>query len=219
MWQSGVWGPLLRAVKSLYNQSRNVVRIASNKSYLFLVHDVFRQGCPLSLVLFIICMDQMGSGLGTTGFHHCFLWMMLSYWLSLTRTFSMCWSILQLCYAAGMRITSSKSETMVLNRKAVVCRFQVRGSPCLKWRNSSILGSCSRMRDGWNVWLTDGAMQQQQYCCRYTDLLRGRSWVQRRDSQFTSQSMFRLSSMVMTDRTRSWLMTDFQVAYFIEMNR
>jgi len=37
-WEYGVWGPLLRAVKSLYNLSRSLVRIAGSKSDLFSVH-------------------------------------------------------------------------------------------------------------------------------------------------------------------------------------
>ncbi|KAK3523478.1 hypothetical protein QTP86_033740 [Hemibagrus guttatus] len=38
LWEYGVHGPLLRAVRSLYNRSRSLVRIASCKSDLFPVH-------------------------------------------------------------------------------------------------------------------------------------------------------------------------------------
>ncbi|KAK3508064.1 hypothetical protein QTP70_012241 [Hemibagrus guttatus] len=38
LWEYGVRGPLLRAVQSLYNRSRSLVRIASCKSDLFPVH-------------------------------------------------------------------------------------------------------------------------------------------------------------------------------------
>ncbi|KAI3358099.1 hypothetical protein L3Q82_003107 [Scortum barcoo] len=72
----GVQGPLLRAVRSLYDRSRSLVRIAG------------------------------------------------------TRTFSMYWSGLQpsvKCEAAGMRISTSKSEAMVLDRKRVACPLQVGG--------------------------------------------------------------------------------------------
>uniref|UniRef100_A0A673BTI1 Reverse transcriptase domain-containing protein n=1 Tax=Sphaeramia orbicularis TaxID=375764 RepID=A0A673BTI1_9TELE len=44
----GVRGPLLRAVRSLYDRSRSLVRIAGSKSDLFQVHVGLRQGCPLS---------------------------------------------------------------------------------------------------------------------------------------------------------------------------
>ncbi|XDV25050.1 hypothetical protein PO909_029047 [Leuciscus waleckii] len=37
-------------------------------------------------------------------------------------------------------------------------------STCLKWRSSSILGSCSRLREGWNGRLTDGSVQLLKYC-------------------------------------------------------
>ncbi|KAI3362173.1 hypothetical protein L3Q82_012491, partial [Scortum barcoo] len=66
------------------------------------------------------------SSLGTTGFHLCFLQMMLSCWLHQARTFSMYWGgFAAECEAAGMRISTSKSEAMVLDRKRVVCPLRV----------------------------------------------------------------------------------------------
>uniref|UniRef100_A0A671V1W2 Reverse transcriptase domain-containing protein n=1 Tax=Sparus aurata TaxID=8175 RepID=A0A671V1W2_SPAAU len=55
----GVGGPLLRAVRSLYDRSRSLVRIAGSKSDLFPVHVGLWQGCPLSPVLFSIFMDRI----------------------------------------------------------------------------------------------------------------------------------------------------------------
>ncbi|KAJ0057066.1 hypothetical protein NL108_000911 [Boleophthalmus pectinirostris] len=46
LWEYGVRGPLLRAVRSLYDRSRGCVRIAGSKSDLFPVHVGLRQGCP-----------------------------------------------------------------------------------------------------------------------------------------------------------------------------
>ncbi|TWW69469.1 hypothetical protein D4764_18G0002750 [Takifugu flavidus] len=46
-----------------------------------------------------------------------------------------------------MKISTSKSEAMVLNRKNVECLFRV----CPKWRSSSTSGSCSRVRKEWRI--------------------------------------------------------------------
>ncbi|KAK3564292.1 hypothetical protein QTP86_012012 [Hemibagrus guttatus] len=74
LWEYGVHGPLLRAVRSLYNRSRSLVRIAS-------------------------CLD-LQHALGRFAAE---------------------------CEAAGMRVSTSKSEAMVLDRKKVVCTLQVGG--------------------------------------------------------------------------------------------
>uniref|UniRef100_A0A3P8RJK0 Reverse transcriptase domain-containing protein n=1 Tax=Astatotilapia calliptera TaxID=8154 RepID=A0A3P8RJK0_ASTCA len=55
----GVSGPLLRAIRSLYNRCKSLVRIAGNKLDSFPVGDGLRQGCPLSPILFIIFMDRI----------------------------------------------------------------------------------------------------------------------------------------------------------------
>ncbi|KAK3561586.1 hypothetical protein QTP86_010664 [Hemibagrus guttatus] len=74
LWEYGVRGPLLRAVRSLYNRSRSLVRIAS-------------------------CLD-LQHALGRFAAE---------------------------CEAAGMRVSTSKSEAMVLDRKKVACTLQVGG--------------------------------------------------------------------------------------------
>ena len=48
-----------------------------------------------------------------------------------------------------MRISSSKSEAMVLSWKRVDYPLLVGGSRFSKWRNSNISGSCSRVREKW----------------------------------------------------------------------
>ncbi|KAK3522355.1 hypothetical protein QTP86_007643 [Hemibagrus guttatus] len=83
LWEYGVRGPLLRAVRSLYNRSRSLVRIASYDVVLL---------APSSL--------DLQHALGHFAAE---------------------------CEAAGMRVSTSKSEAMVLDRKKVGCTLQVGG--------------------------------------------------------------------------------------------
>ncbi|KAK3525899.1 hypothetical protein QTP70_010953 [Hemibagrus guttatus] len=83
LWEYGVRGPLLRAVRSLYNRSRSLVRIASYDVVLL---------APSSL--------DLQHALGRFAAE---------------------------CEAAGMRVSTSKSEAMVLDRKKVACTLQVGG--------------------------------------------------------------------------------------------
>ncbi|KAK3524458.1 hypothetical protein QTP70_029309 [Hemibagrus guttatus] len=134
LWEYGVRGPLLRAVWSLYNRSRSLVRIASCKSDLFLVYVGLRQGCPLSPVLFIVFMDRISrrsQGLEGVRFgdHR------ISSLIFADDVVLLAPSSLDLqhalgrfaaeCEAAGMRVSTSKSEAMVLNWKKVACTLQV----------------------------------------------------------------------------------------------
>ncbi|KAK3557454.1 hypothetical protein QTP70_027739, partial [Hemibagrus guttatus] len=136
LWEYGVRGPLLRAVRSLYNRSRSLVRIASCKSDLFPVHVGLRQGCPLSPVLFIVFMDRISrhsQGLEGVQFgdHR------ISSLIFADDVVLLAPSSLDLqhalghfaaeCEAAQMRVSTSKSEAMVLNRKKVACTLQVGG--------------------------------------------------------------------------------------------
>ncbi|KAK3544173.1 hypothetical protein QTP86_006037 [Hemibagrus guttatus] len=136
LWEYGVRGPLLRAVRSLYNRSRSLVRIVSCKSDLFPVHVGLRQGCPLSPVLFIVFMDRISrcsQGLEGVRFgdHR------ISSLIFADDVVLLASSSLDLqhalghfaaeCEAAGMRVSPSKSEAMVLDRKKVVCTLQVGG--------------------------------------------------------------------------------------------
>ncbi|KAK3575619.1 hypothetical protein QTP86_031501, partial [Hemibagrus guttatus] len=136
LWEYGVRGPLLRAVRSLYNQSRSLVRIASCKSDLFPVQVGLRQGCPLSPVLFIVFMDRISrrsQGLEGVQFgdHRISslifaddVVLLASSGLDLQHALG---RFAAECEAAGMRVSTSKSEAMVLDRKKVVCTLQVGG--------------------------------------------------------------------------------------------
>ncbi|KAK3538287.1 hypothetical protein QTP70_034769 [Hemibagrus guttatus] len=129
----GVRGPLLRAVRSLYNWSRSLVRIASCKSDLFPVHVGLRQGCP---ILFIVFMDRISRcSLGLEGVR--FGDHRISLLIFADDVVLLAASSLDLqhalghfaaeCEAAGMRVSTSKSEAMVLDRKKVACTLQVGG--------------------------------------------------------------------------------------------
>ncbi|KAK3530107.1 hypothetical protein QTP86_014770 [Hemibagrus guttatus] len=136
LWEYGVCGPLLRAVRSLYNQSRSLVRIASCKSDLFPVHVGLQQGCPLSPVLFIVFMDRTSwysQGLEGVRFgdHRISslifaddVVLLASSGLDLQHALG---RFAAECEAAGMRVSTSKSEAMVLERKKVACTLQVGG--------------------------------------------------------------------------------------------
>ncbi|KAK3513052.1 hypothetical protein QTP70_000210 [Hemibagrus guttatus] len=130
LWEYGVRGPLLRAVRSLYNRSRSLVRIASCKSDLFQVHVGLRQGCSLSPVLFIVFMDRISrrsQGLEGVRFgDHRISSLIFADDVVLLASSSLdlqhalgCFAAE--CEAAGMRVSTSKSEAMVLDRKKVAC--------------------------------------------------------------------------------------------------
>ncbi len=132
----GVRGPLLRAVRSLYDRSKSLVRIASSKSDLFPVHVVLRQGCPLSPVLFIIFMDRISrrsQGPEGVGFgDHAISSLLFADDVVVLATSDQdlqhaLGRFAAECEAVGMRISASKSEAMVLSRKRVACPLQVGG--------------------------------------------------------------------------------------------
>ncbi|KAK3571512.1 hypothetical protein QTP86_012861 [Hemibagrus guttatus] len=136
LWEYWVHGPLLRAVRSLYNRSRSLVCIASCKSDLFPMHVELQQGCPLSPVLFIVFMGRISrrsQGLEGVWFgdHR------ISSLIFADDVVLLAPSSLDLqhalgrfaaeCEAAGMRVSTSKSEAMVLDQKKVACTLQVGG--------------------------------------------------------------------------------------------
>ena len=66
------------------------------------------------------------------------------------------------CEAAGMKISTSKSEAMVLSRKRVDCPLQVGGESFLQVEEFKYL----RVREKWTRRLTNGLGQRQQSCGR-----------------------------------------------------
>ncbi|TWW62329.1 R2 Retrovirus-related Pol polyprotein from type I retrotransposable element [Takifugu flavidus] len=130
----GVEGPLIRAIQSLYQRSRSLVRIAGCKSASFPVRVGLRQGCPLSPVLFITFMDRISRhSRGVEGVE--FGGRKISSLLFADDIVLLAPSNRDLqqmlgrfateCEAAGMWISTSKSESMVLTWKRVECLLRV----------------------------------------------------------------------------------------------
>ncbi|TWW62708.1 hypothetical protein D4764_04G0013550 [Takifugu flavidus] len=122
----GVEGPLIRAVQSLYQRSRSLVRIAGYKTDSFPVRVGLRQGCSLSPVLFITFMDRISRrSRGVEGVEfggRKILSLLFADDVVLLAPSNrdlqqMLGRFATECEAAGMRISTSKSESMVLARK------------------------------------------------------------------------------------------------------
>ena len=124
-------GFLLRAIQSLYTQSESCVRVLGSKSVSFPVGVGLRQGCALSPILFVIFMDRISRrSRGEAGLQ--FGELKITSLLFADDVVLMASSACDLqhsldrfaseCEAAGMRISTSKSEAiMVLSRKLVAC--------------------------------------------------------------------------------------------------
>uniref|UniRef100_A0A8C6Q2D3 Reverse transcriptase domain-containing protein n=1 Tax=Nothobranchius furzeri TaxID=105023 RepID=A0A8C6Q2D3_NOTFU len=132
----GVGDFLSRAIQSLYQRRVSLVCVVGRKSDLSPVRVGPRQGCPLSPVLFITFMDRISRHSRGVEFVEFggrrILSLLFADDVVLLASSS---SDLQLllgrfaaeCEAVGMRISTSKSETMVLDRKRVACQLRVGG--------------------------------------------------------------------------------------------
>ena len=172
----GVDGSLLGAIQSLYRRSMSLVHVAGNKSDLFPVGVGLRQGCPLSPVLFIVFMDRIsrrsrgvegvefgGGRISSLLFADDVVFLASSnidLQLSLGRFTAE-------CEAAGMKISTSKSEAMVLSRKRVECSLWVGEEVLPQVEEFKYLRVLFTVRVGWR-WI-GGRLQ---YCGRST----GPSW-------------------------------------------
>ncbi|KAI3359213.1 hypothetical protein L3Q82_002743 [Scortum barcoo] len=164
--------PLLRAVRSLYDRSRSLVRIAGSKSDLFPVHVGLRQGCPLSPVLFIIFMDRIsrrsqGPEGVRFGNHRISSLLFADDVVLMASSGQDLQHVLERfaaeCEAAGMRISTSKSEAMVLDRKRVACPLQVGGEVLPQVEEFKYLGVLfTKVRERSSVRLTGGLVQRLQ---------------------------------------------------------
>uniref|UniRef100_A0A8C5HIH4 Reverse transcriptase domain-containing protein n=1 Tax=Gouania willdenowi TaxID=441366 RepID=A0A8C5HIH4_GOUWI len=130
----GVSNLLIGAVRSLYDRSQSLVRIAGSKSKSFPVRVGLRQGCPLSPILFITFMDRISRrSQGVEGVRFGGLSIASLLFADDVVLLAPTYRDLQLsldrfaaeCEVAGMRISTSKSESMALNRKKVECLLRV----------------------------------------------------------------------------------------------
>ena len=134
----GEWGqrPSANGCMVLYDWTRSLVHITNSNSDLFLVHVGLWPGCPLTPVLFITFMDRI-----CRHSHRPERVSFGSHWISsllfaddvalLAPLSQDLQHVLGLfaaeCEEAGMRISTSKSKAMVLDRKKVACSLRVGG--------------------------------------------------------------------------------------------
>nr|XP_049577497.1 glycine receptor subunit alpha-3 isoform X2 [Syngnathus scovelli] len=130
----GVPSQLIRAVRSLYHRCQSLVRISGSKSDSFPVRVGLRQGCPLSPILFIIFMDRISRrSRGVEGVRFGDLSIASLLFADDVVLLASSGRDLQLslerfaaeCEAVGMRVSTSKSESMVLDRKRVECPLRI----------------------------------------------------------------------------------------------
>ncbi|KAI3362654.1 hypothetical protein L3Q82_001728 [Scortum barcoo] len=120
-----VWEEFGEAMEEDYHQVK-----ASKKFWQTVRRPVALEGGSSTRFLGI-ARGQRESSLGTTGFHLCFLQMKLVLLASSNQDLLHCctavvWFAAE-CELAGMRISASKSEAMVLDRKRVACHLRVGG--------------------------------------------------------------------------------------------
>nr|XP_049578940.1 vacuolar protein sorting-associated protein 4A isoform X1 [Syngnathus scovelli]XP_049578941.1 vacuolar protein sorting-associated protein 4A isoform X1 [Syngnathus scovelli]XP_049578942.1 vacuolar protein sorting-associated protein 4A isoform X1 [Syngnathus scovelli]XP_049578943.1 vacuolar protein sorting-associated protein 4A isoform X1 [Syngnathus scovelli]XP_049578944.1 vacuolar protein sorting-associated protein 4A isoform X1 [Syngnathus scovelli]XP_049578945.1 vacuolar protein sorting- len=130
----GVPSQLIRAARSLYHRCQSLVRISGSKSDSFPVRVGLRQGCPLSPILFIIFMDSISRrSRGVEGVRFGDLSIASLLFADDVVLLASSGRDLQLslerfaakCEAVGMRVSTSKSESMVLDRKRVECPLRI----------------------------------------------------------------------------------------------
>ncbi|KAI3363985.1 hypothetical protein L3Q82_001586 [Scortum barcoo] len=205
----GVQGAFAKGCSvSVRDRSRSLVRIAGSKSDLFPVHVGLRQGCPLSPVLFIIFMDRIsrrsqGPEGVRFGNHRISSLLFADDVVLMASSGQDLQHVLERfaaeCEAAGMRISTSKSEAMVLDRKRVACPLRVGGEVLPQVEEFKYLGV---------LFTSEGKMEREidrrigaascSYAVGVPDC-RGEEGAEPKgvSSRFTSQSTFPPSPMVM----------------------
>ena len=161
LWEYGVPGPLVRAIRSLYKQSESCVRILGTKSSTFSVGVGLRQGCPLSPILFVIFMDRISRhsrGEESVRFGDLRIASLLfadDVVLLATSDRDLQHALGRFaaeCEAVGMRVSTSKSEAMVLCRKTV---------ECFLWVGSELLPQAKEFKYLGVLFTSEGKMERE----------------------------------------------------------
>ena len=134
----GIDGQLLRAIQSLYRDCRSCVRVSGMSSDSFPVRVGLRQGCVLSPFLFLvyidrICRRSLGSEGVNVGGIEVKIFLFADDAVLLAQSQQELQNVLDRfefeCAAAGMKLSVSKTQAMVLSRSPVQCALHVRGAP------------------------------------------------------------------------------------------
>jgi hypothetical protein len=145
----GIDGQLLRAIKSLYSDCKSCVRIAGKLSEQFNVSCGLRQGCVLSPLLFIVYMDRVmrktnldgGIMLGRERISHLLfaddLVLFAANEASLQQMLN---CFVRECENASMKLSTSKTEAMVVSRAPSQCTLHVSGVPLQQVEKFKYLG-------------------------------------------------------------------------------
>ena len=147
--QYGVGGQLLTAIKSLYMHSEVCVSVNSATTKPFRVSVGLRQGCFLSPILFLICMDRIvkkSKSYGGVKIGDCTMQRLL-FADDLVPLDSSQNDIQQAldrfsdaCSVAGIKISTTKTETMRLSRQPKQCSLQIDGVPLKQSEKLKYLG-------------------------------------------------------------------------------
>ena len=147
--QYGIDVQLLNAIKSLYMHSEICVRVNSVTTKPFRVSVGLRQGCSLSPILFLIYMDRIvkkSESCGGVKIGECTaqrqlfaddLVLLDSIQNGLQQALD---RFSDACSVAGMKISTTKTETMWLSRQPKQCFFQIDGVPLKQSEKFKYLG-------------------------------------------------------------------------------
>ena len=147
--QYGIDGQLLTAIKSLYMHSEICVRVNSATTKPFRVSVGLRQGCSFSPILFLIYMDRIvkkSESCGGVMIGECTVQRLLfaDDLVLLDSTQNGLQQALDrfsdACSVAGMKISSTKTETMCLSRQPKQCSLQIDGVPLKQSEKFKYLG-------------------------------------------------------------------------------